>query len=363
MKEENEDLMSLFSSENLELNFDFAHEDVEDPIDEEDQDENKDKDTQKNKDITEQDDAEDVGDDEEDDNESEEDDSNDESSPNLYSSIVNVLKEQGIIPSLESSTEIKSAEDLINVLKSEVDVQAQKKFDEYIDNLDVSKVAESKKSQIALADINEETLKSNLELAKEVIFRDYLNQGLSEEKASKMLKRTIDGGEELLLEDAIESLTSLKVFQAKQIEVEKLEVQKRMKLQQEEQQKQDLEVRNKIYNSKEIIKGFPLTKALQDNIYRSMTDIVGKNPESGILENKLMQDRAKDPIGFDVKMYSLYVLTNGFTDFKKVITNTKSKALSDFERVLKQQKIEDNGVPTYLQDKESYDGIGSEIVY
>jgi len=136
------------------------------------------------------------------DDESEVDDSGDESSPNLYSSLANVLFEQGIIPSLESSDKIQSPDDLVGALKQEIDIQAQNRLNEYLENLDVDRIAESRRNVMQLDSIDEDFLRDNLEVAKEIIFRDALNQGLSEDRARNILKKTIDLGEDTIIEDA-----------------------------------------------------------------------------------------------------------------------------------------------------------------
>jgi len=344
--EENE--MSLFSDNSAELVFD--HEQFEDDTVEETEDSQEEN---INQDPTEQEDAENVGDDVEDDEESEESESKDKSSPNLYSSIVEVLKDQGIIPSLESSKEIKTSEDLISVLKQEIEIQSQKRLEDYVENLDTSKIIESKQQLTSLAEIDEDVLKADTKLAKELIYQDYLNQGLSEDRAKKLLKKTIDLGEDLVIEDALESLESLKQFEQNRIKLEQENYKKQIKAQEDEQRQLDEQLKTKIFSTDEFVTGVKASKALQEKVYKSMTEIVGKNPQ-GILENKLMKDRSENPIDFDIRMYALYELTNGFKDVSKVIKDTKSKAVKDLETVIRKTRIEDNGTPSWMQDSGSY---------
>ena len=172
MEDEN-DLMSIFDS-GMELNYDEAllsNEETDDQDDEniDDQD--------KNIKPIEDESLESVDGVEDDNNEG--DDSDADSSPNLYSSISNVLFEQGIIPSLESSDSIKTAEDFVEVFKKEIDTQANQRLETYLDNLDLNAIASSRKAQVELDAIDEDYLKDNLEVAKDIIYRDYLNQGLS----------------------------------------------------------------------------------------------------------------------------------------------------------------------------------------
>jgi len=103
--EENEDLMSIFEN-GQELNFDNQFIDTDDDVDTDNVD------IDKNIEAIEGEGSEDVDSDE--DNSSEGDDSDDDSSPNLYSSISDVLFEQGLLPSLESSKDIKTVDDFTN---------------------------------------------------------------------------------------------------------------------------------------------------------------------------------------------------------------------------------------------------------
>lgn len=349
--EENDDLMSIFSS-GMELNYDGFDEEVE---------ENEEDDLNNNKPVEEEV-PEDVDGDE--DEISEEDDSGDESSPNLYSSLAGVLFEQGIIPSLESSEKILTPDDLVSVVKQEIDIQAQNRLNEYLENLDVDKIAQSRKNVLELDSIDEEFLRDNLEIAKEIIFRDAMNQGLSEERARKILKKTIDLGEDTIVEDALESKESLKEFERRQEENEKVRYEQSIKEARIEQEQIDKAIKSYIFDSPEIVKGVPNTKAMQTAVYKSMTEIVSKNPNTGELENKLMKERSVDPIKFDTKMYYFYELTNGFTDLGKFQANVTSKATKNLEKALRKTSFEGDGkTPDFMTDPNSYNGsFGSELV-
>lgn len=362
MEDEN-DLMSLFGSGN-ELNFDYNYL----PSGGEDNEDNEDEDLDqeglnppKIKTPVEDEDPESVDGEEAADDEGDDAD-NDDSSPNLYSSISNVLFEQGIIPSLESADNVKTAEDFVNVFKNEIDIQAKQRLETYLENLDLEKIATSRKTQLELDSIDEDYLRNNLEVAKDIIYRDYLNQGLSEDRAKKMLRKTIDLGEDMIIEDALESKGSLKEFETRQEEQEKARYQQSLAEQAKEQEAINNSIRKTIYESKEVIEGIVNTKALQDRVFKSMTEVVSKDPSTGELQNKFMQARSQNPIEFDTKMYYLYELTNGFKDLKNISKTVTSKAVKNLESVLRKTKFEDNGVPGYLQDPQSYGGIGTELV-
>jgi len=356
MENENEDFMSLFGS-NQELNFDIPNDDenTNDIVEDDDIDKDINKDT-----IDEDEDSQEGVDGDED---SEGDDSDDESSPKLYSSISAVLFEQGILPSLKSSEDIKTSEDFVNAFKQELEIQSNLKANAYLETLDLEKIATHRKDSLSLDNINEDYLKSNLEVAKDIILRDYINQGLSEDRARKQLRKAIDLGEDVIIEEALESVDSLKEFNLRQEEQVKLDAQKQYILQQDEQRQIEENVKKQVFNSSEIIKGIPNTKMLQEKVYRSMTEIISKNPTTGELENKFIKDRNLNPIEFDVKMYYLYELTNGFKDLDNISKTVNSKAVKKLETTLRKTRFEDNGTPGFLQDPDSYSsGYGSELV-
>lgn len=352
MEDEN-DLMSLFD-QNQELNFEYDFEDNDESNEELDEND------ELNDNAIDDENQEEVDSNDEDD---ESGDDSSESSPNLFSSVADVLFEQGLLPSLDSSENIKSVDDLANVVKKEIDAQASIKIEEYLSNLDLEKIAKSKQELTDLNSIDEDYLKNNLEVAKQLIYQDYINQGLSEDRAKKLLNKTLDLGEEMIIEEALESKESLKQFNLRLEEQAKLDAQKKLEQEKQEQIKLEQEVKKLVFESKDLVKGLPVTKALKDRVYKSMTEIVSKNPQTGELENKFIKDRNTNPIEFDTRMYYLYELTNGFRDLSNISKQVESKAVKKMEQAMRQTRFEDNGLPNYMVDPNSYDSpFGSELV-
>lgn len=379
--EENELGMGMFENldfPGVELNLDDAPDDLKALLAEQDSEEDE------NENITDDNSSEEENLDEGGENQTEEvveeeateegDDQQGDDSPNIYSSFTEVLQEQGLLPSLNlKETKILDAEGLVNAIKAE----SENATKEYI----ISKLGadgyEALEKGITLAEyqnhvnstqtlenITEENITSDLELSKNIILQDYINQGFTEERALRILKKTIDLGEDSIIEDAKESLASLKEMQAKQLL--KLETQREQeKIEADaKQEKIDNDLKNAIYSSKEIIQGLKISKELQDKVYDSITKVVSQTP-SGIMENKLMKDRRTDPVNFDTKLYYLYELTNGFKDFSKLISKSESKAVNKLEQTLRQTNFKgQGGIPAFMDDPNSYGGseFGSELV-
>lgn len=374
MGKENENEMGLFDSDDLELNLDYTPEDLGIEPEEDPEEENTEEETNDTPPTDEQNDntsEEDEDSSEEVAGDEDEEEGGDDTSPNLYSSLASVLYEQGLLPSLDlQNNKINGIEDITTAFKSEIESNVRQRlvdtlgedgYEAVTNGVPLSELAQVKDNQNALEGISEEVLQQDPDLAKRIIFQDYINQGISEDRAKKLLKRVMDSGDDAVLEDASESLQSLKAFEERKVELKKEEY----KIQQAEQAKQqeelEVKIKDKIYNSNELLKGLKLNKSIKDKVYKSMTEVIGKN-EQGVLENKLMRERRENPIEFDTKLYYLYELTNGFKDFGKVANTTRTSAISELEKSIRSTNYQDSGSPSFLDDKDSYSGLGDELV-
>ena len=358
MEDDNELGMGLFDS-NQELNFNF------DLPDNTDTDEEKNDNNTNVKDFTlnDNDRVEDNSSEEVDEEDVEDEGGDDgESSSNLYSSLAAFVHEQGLLPSLDiDSTEIKSADDFAEAFNKELTAQTELRLNEYLANLDLEKIGTAKKEINDLNTIDVEVLQNDIDLAKRIIYNDYINQGLDDKKATRMLNRLIDLGEEAILEDAQESLESLKEFKNRQIEKETQFYKERLEADKLEQVKLDKQMKKTIYESKNLINGLASNKSLQDKVYKLINDIVGKSPD-GVFENKFMKERRENPLEFEIRMYHFYELTNGFKDLNKISTNAKSSAVKDLEQIARKTKLKDNGTPLWAQDDNTYSNVTGHVL-
>lgn len=359
MEDDNELGMSLFEG-NQELNFNFALPDDDNTEKEENNIDANVEDTtlENNNNHVEDNSSEEV------DEEDVEDEGGEgsESSSNLYSSLAAFVHEQGLLPSLNIDLkDIKTADDFASVFNKELDVQAELRLNDYLANLDLNKIGIAKKDIQDLNTINVDSLKNDINLAKRIIYDDYLNQGLDEKKANRMLNRLIDLGEDAILEDAEESLESLKEFKNREIEKETNSYKERLEADKVEQSKLDEQMKKTIYESKDLISGLKPNKSLQDKVYKSINDIVGKSPD-GVFENKFMKERRENPLEFEIRMYHFYELTNGFKDLSKISTNAKSSAVKDLEQIARKTKFKDNGTPLWAQDENTYSNISGHVL-
>lgn len=376
--------MSIFDSDNIELNIgnnlpdDFFVDDAQVDDDDNTQDVDDDKNVTEDEinkylnDGSEEEDSDDQEDVVKKDAQGEEgDDDQNGDSPNVFSSFANVLNEQGLLPSLDSNAKIETIEDLTEVFKTELNNQAKDYIVEKIGEdgfealekgITLAEYQQYQNGVDTLNSIDPDALAENIELSKRIILQDYIAQGLSEDKAYRFLEKTIELGDEAIIEDAKASLDSLKQIQEVKLEQAKEARNAELIAEQKKQEKIDNDLKNSIYNAKEIIQDLPMTKAMKEKVYKSITNIVSKSPD-GVPENRLMKHRRENPIEFDKKLYYLYELTNQFTDFSALVSKSKSKAANDFEKVLRANKSQiSNDQPGFVSDPESYGGIGDELI-
>lgn len=366
--------MDLFGEQSLEVNFDELSTFQEDSEEQESSEENN---TDNTDDSQESDDTNNQGEDQDSDSEdvAEEDDQDEGSegndSPNLFSSVATVLQEQGLLPSLDiAENKIESVEDLANAMKAEAEELAKSTIIEklgeegyeYINKgVSVDEYNAYKVTADTLNTITEDSLSEDLELSKKVIYQDYINSGISETKATKLIDRLSELGDDSILEDAKESLVNVKNFNKAELDSKAADIAAQNALIEKQQEEVEKQLKKSVYDTKELIKGQSINKVFQDKVYNSMTKIVGKSP-NGNPENALMKQRREDPVDFDTKLYYVYELTKGFKDFSKFTASAKSSAIQDMERALQNNSINNSETPGFLQDNESYsDGLGAEI--
>jgi len=292
-------------------------------------------------------------------------------SPNLYSSFASVLSEQGLLPSFDlQEKKIETLDELSEAFKVEINNQAKQYlvnkvgedgYDALEKGVSLSELQSYNETTNTLDSITEDNLREDVEMAKKIILQDYINQGMDQNRAIRILNKSVDLGDDVVIEDAMESLTSLKAYEAKRIEGVATQRAADTAALVKQQEKIDNDLKNAIYNSEELVPGLgKVNKVMQDKVYQSITKIVGEN--NGIAENKLMQSRRENPIEFDTKLYYLFELTKGFTDFSKVVGKSTSKASQNLEKALRTNRFTGSDAPSFVDDKESYGGIGSELV-
>lgn len=295
-----------------------------------------------------------------------ENDDEGESSSNFFTTLTGFIHEKGLLPSIDlGSVKIETEEDFVEAIRNEIKVQSELQSRDYLQNLNLEAIAKSNYEIQNLETVSEDSLRSNLEQAKSLIFKDYINQGLSEERATRLLNRLVDLGEDALIEDALTSVDSLKQFESRRIEEEQQAYNQRQADEIRQYEETQELIKKSVFERNDLFKDYKAPQSVRKAVYETMNNIVGKDPNTGEFENRFMRDRRESPIDFDTRMYYVYTLTDGFKDFSKLTQTGKSIAVKDLEQAYKSVTTHDSGKPAWTTDNQSYDvlGIGDELIY
>jgi len=310
--------------------------------------------------------------DSEDDGSADDSDADDSSSnPNLFNSLAKLLVDKGLLSSDDSDLDISSEDEFVETFNKQIEKQIDHKLKEQFgDNAEyikkgipIEKVQQNQETLDRLDSINEDLIKEDSNLRQRIIYQDLINKGFSEERAKKNLQRSIELEEDV--DDAIDSLNSIKEFNKSRIDSEyQAQIKSAEELQKAEEERLE-SIKKRISETDEIIKNFKITDSVKEKVQKNMFDVVGEDPVTKTKENSLMKYRRENKEDFDHKLYYLFTITDGFKNFDSIVKNTNSKVIKDLEKAVKSStKIQDPGSPAYLQDPNSYaiDIAGHEVV-
>jgi hypothetical protein len=269
------------------------------------------------------------------------------SSSNFYSSIANALVEDGILQNLDEGelSKIKTAEDfaeaISNQIKSQLDEQ-QKRVSEAL-NLGVEPTEIQKYERfIGILDgVTEDKLNSEDEegenLRKNLIYQDCINKGYSKERAMKMVDKSFKAGTDL--EDAKEALEDNKTFYKEQY---KSVLDKAKKEAQEEQEKfkqQSEALRKSILEEDTAFGEVKVDKNTRQKVYDSIMKPVYTDPDSGDKLTAVQKYELEHRTDFLKNVGLLFVLTDGFKNIDRLVTDKvkkeTKKSLRNLENTLK----------------------------
>lgn len=299
-------------------------------------------------------------------------DGDEAASPDLYKSFATVLQEKGVFTSVEPSKldEIKDVEGLVSLVKEEIsrhelegltDLQKQA-IEAYREGVPVKMFDEQVKVENQLDSISEERIEEEEDLRRTLIFQEYKSKGYSEQKAEKLTNRSFDLNEDL--EDAKSALDSLKASAKAEFEVEKQKIADLQAAESAKATKEQEDLKNKIFNTNEVIKGYDISEIAKKKIYDDMMTPVSVNPENNKQENSLMKYQRENPQDFSHKLYYLFSVTNGFSDFSYFANKERSSSVNKLESAIRNSThVKGGGDPSFLDDvNSSFLDIGDELV-
>ena len=269
------------------------------------------------------------------------DDGGGTSPKNFYSSIANAMAEDGVFPNLDEEIikKANSAEALSDLFEQEVNARLDEKqqriskaLENGVEPSDIRKYENTLNyiSSITDAAIAEESEKGE-QLRRNLIYQDYLNRGMTPEKAQKLTERTIDAGTDV--EDAREALQSNKEFFSNAYNQLLKEAQEAADAEKAKRQKQAESLKNSLLKDKQLFGDMELSAELRRKAFENISKPVYKDPDTGEYLTALQKYEMEHRADFLKYAGLIFTLTNGFKDFESF---TKGKVKKEIRKGLRE---------------------------
>lgn len=265
---------------------------------------------------------------------------------NFYSSIANALAVDGIFPNLDDETVKKAvdAESFSDLIEAEINArfdEKQQRISKALENgvepTDIKKYESTLDyiNKITDAAIAEESEKGE-QLRYNLIYQDFLNKGMSPDKAKKYTDRTINAGTDV--EDAKEALQSNKEFFSGEYNRLLQEAQQQADEEKAERSKQAKQLQTSLLKDKNLFGDMEISSDIRKKAFETVSKPVYKDPETGDYMTALQKYEIEHRADFLKYTGLIFAMTNGFKDFdsfaKGKVKKEMRKGLRDLEKTL-----------------------------
>ena len=297
---------------------------------------------------------------------------------NLYSSIASALMEDGIFPNQtdEAVSKVDSAESLAELFEAEINARVDertqrvnKALNNGVEPSDIKKYEDTIDyiNRITDKDITAET-EAGETLRKNLIYQDFLNRGMSPEKARKLTDRSVDAGTDV--EDAKEALQSNKEYFQSAYTKLLNEAQEKADKAKADLQKQADNIKNSIMKDKQLFGDIEVSNDVRKRIVDNISRPVYKDPETGSYLTAIQKYEMEHKADFIKNIGIVFTLTNGFKDFdsftKGKVNKEMKKGLRELEKKLNSTSRNSDGslrlvTNSRREDPDSYLGTDFKL--
>jgi len=276
------------------------------------------------------------------------------------------LKEESVISDIPEDHKFESFDDIAALIKNEIQKneysdlnEHQKEFlNKLKSGFDVNDFIESKTKENDVNSVDENKLKEDETLQKQLIKEDFVSKGYSQEKAEKLTQRSFDLGTNE--EDAFEAFEDKKARLKEEEKQKESQKQKELEENQQRIEKLKSQIKDTVFDEKnDILPGVKYNKSVADKVYDSMVNPVEYKDNRGI--SVIEKARSENPIEFEKNLHALYHLTEGFKDFS-VFKEPTSKKSKEFLESLNSNSTVTNGSTSYDSDELDLDYIEQNLV-
>lgn len=307
------------------------------------------------------------------------DEGSDGTSPNdnFYSSIANALAVDGIFPNLDDETVKKAvdAETFSDLIEAEVNArfdEKQQRISKALENgvepTDIKKYESTLDyiNKITDAAIAEESEKGE-QLRYNLIYQDFLNKGMSADKAKKYTDRTINAGTDV--EDAKEALQSNKEYFSGEYNRLLQEAQQQADEDKAERSKQAKQLQTSLLKDKNLFGDMEISNDVRKKAFETVSKPVYRDPETGDYLTALQKYEIEHRADFLKYTGLIFAMTNGFKDFdsfaKGKVKKEIRKGLRDLEKTLNNTSRSKDGnlkmITNQREDPDSFISKGMRL--
>lgn len=274
---------------------------------------------------------------------------------NFYSSIANACAVDGIFPNLDDET-IKmavDAESFSNLIEAEINArfdEKQKRISQALENgvepNDIKKYESTINyiNTITDAAIAEESEKGE-QLRYNLIYQDFINKGMTPDKAKKFADRTVDAGTDV--EDAKEALLSNKEFFSNAYNKMLQDAQQKADEEKAEREKNAKELEKSLMKDKQLFGDMEISNDIRKKAFDSVSKPVYKDPETGDYMTAIQKYESEHRAEFLKYTGLIFAMTNGFKDFdsfaKGKVKKEVKKGLRELEQTLNNTRRNNDG--------------------
>lgn len=281
-------------------------------------------------------------------------------SPDFYSSIATALVEDGIFQNLDNTelSKVKTAEDFAELVSAQIKSQfdeRQKRVDEALNvGVEPTEIQKYESYLGTLDRISEDSLSKEDEagesLRKNLIYQDYINRGMSKERALKYVERSFKAGTDL--EDAKEALQSNKEFFKSQYEDLINKAKEEEQKERENKKKQAEEFKASILNEKKAFGEIELDQATRQRVYDSVAKPIYTDPETGERLTAIQKYETENKTEFMKNLGLVFVLTDGFKKLDGLVQGKVKKemrkGLRELEHTISNTSRNSNGSLSFM---------------
>lgn len=274
---------------------------------------------------------------------------------NFYSSIANACAVDGIFPNLDDETIKKAvdAESFSNLIEAEINArfdEKQKRISQALENgvepTDIKKYESTLNyiNTITDAAIAEESEKGE-QLRYNLIYQDFINKGMTPDKAKKFADRTVDAGTDV--EDAKEALLSNKEFFSNAYNKMLQDAQQKADEERAEREKNAKELEKSLMKDKQLFGDMEISNDIRKKAFDSVSKPVYKDPETGDYMTAIQKYESEHRAEFLKYTGLIFAMTNGFKDFdsfaKGKVRKEVKKGLRELEQTLNNTRRNNDG--------------------